>query len=71
VNLFHLNDSKRDLGERMDRHEEIGKGKIGISSFKFLVNNRLFSLTGGILEIPGDIEGYKRNLKTLRRLIDE
>ncbi|MEF3244384.1 MAG: deoxyribonuclease IV [Caldisericaceae bacterium] len=70
LNLFHLNDSKRDLGERLDRHEEIGLGKIGINAFKFLVNYNLFSSLGGILEIPGDIDGYKRNLSILRRLID-
>jgi len=70
LKLFHLNDSKRDLGERMDRHEEIGKGKIGANAFKFLVNSKLFMDIGGILEIPGDIEGYRRNLKVLRGLID-
>lgn len=70
LKLFHLNDSKRDLGERIDRHEEIGLGKIGLAAFKFLVNSDEFKDTGGILEIPGDIEGYKRNLITLRRLIN-
>jgi len=69
LKLFHLNDSKRDIGMRIDRHEEIGLGKIGLVAFRFLVNNSLFRDYAGILEIPGDIEGYKRNLLTLRRLI--
>lgn len=69
LKLFHLNDSKKDLGARVDRHEEIGLGKIGLEAFRFLVNNPLFKDLGGILEIPGNIEGYKRNLITLRRLI--
>jgi endonuclease IV len=58
------------LGERIDRHEEIGRGKIGESSFRFLVNAKQFENISGILEIPGDIDGYKRNLKVLRGLID-
>ena len=69
LKLFHLNDSKREIGMHVDRHEEIGLGKIGLDAFRFLVNNALFKDVGGILEIPGDIEGYKRNLITLRRLI--
>jgi deoxyribonuclease-4 len=69
IKLFHLNDSKREIGMHVDRHEEIGLGKIGLDAFRFLVNNALFKDVGGILEIPGDIEGYKRNLITLRRLI--
>jgi len=70
LKLFHLNDSKREIGMRVDRHEEIGLGKIGLDSFRFLVNNEMFKDLGGILEIPGDIEGYKRNLMVLRRLIN-
>lgn len=69
LKLFHLNDSKREIGMHVDRHEEIGLGKIGLDAFRFLVNNSLFKDVGGILEIPGDIEGYKRNLIILRRLI--
>jgi len=69
LKLFHLNDSKREIGMHVDRHEEIGLGKIRLDAFRFLVNNALFKDVGGILEIPGDIEGYKRNLITLRRLI--
>jgi len=70
LKLFHLNDSKRALGERIDRHEEIGRGKIGEDSFRFLVNAKQFENISGILEIPGDIDGYKRNLRVLRGLID-
>ena len=70
LKLFHLNDSKRALGERIDRHEEIGRGKIGECAFHFLVNAKKFENISGILEIPGDIDGYKRNLKVLRGLID-
>lgn len=70
LKVFHLNDCKFDLGSRMDRHEEIGKGKIGLEAFRFFVNDIRFKNTPGILEIPGDIEGYRRNLKILRSLIN-
>lgn len=70
LEVFHLNDSKFGLGSRMDRHEEIGKGKIGLEAFSYLVNNEKFRSIPGILEIPGDTEGYKRNLKILRSLIN-
>lgn len=68
LKVFHLNDSKFGLGERKDRHEEIGKGKIGLECFSFIVNDGRFKNIPGILEVPGNVEGYKRNLRTLRRL---
>ncbi len=74
VKAFHLNDSKKDLGSKLDRHEEIGKGKIGIKAFEFLMNDNRFGKIPGILETPGGEEGYKRNillLKSLRRYIWE
>lgn len=69
VRAFHLNDSKGDLGSHADRHENIGKGKIGLEGFRFLVNEPRFAQLPGCLEYPGDDAGYRRNLKTLRSLI--
>lgn len=68
IKAFHLNDSKRELGSRMDRHEEIGKGKIGIKAFELLVNDHNFENVPGILETPGGIDGYKRNISILKSL---
>jgi deoxyribonuclease-4 len=68
LKAFHLNDSKFPLGSKMDRHEEIGEGYIGLSGFRALVNDKRFKGMAGILEIPGDIEGYKRNINILRSL---
>lgn len=68
---FHVNDSKRDLGSRVDRHCHIGKGFIGIDAFRFLVNDHRFVDVPKILETPkgtGDRED-KRNLAVLRSLI--
>jgi len=69
VRAFHLNDSKGDLGSRADRHENIGKGKIGLEGFRPLVNDDRFARLPGCLEYPGDDAGYRRNLKALRSLI--
>ena len=68
LKAFHLNDSKRELGSHMDRHEEIGKGKIGVEAFRLLVNDGRFKSVFGILETPGGEEGYKRNLDLLKSL---
>ena len=70
VRAFHLNDSKGDLGSRRDRHENIGKGKLGLEAFQFLVNDERFRELPGCLEYPGTEAGYRRNLKTLRSLIE-
>ena len=68
VRAFHLNDSRRELGSRMDRHAEIGKGLIGIKGFELLVNDPKFKDVPGILEVPGGEEGYRRNLELLKSL---
>ncbi len=68
VRAFHLNDSKGDLGSRLDRHENIGKGHVGLEAFRFLVNDERFKELPGCLEFPGTDTGYRRNLKTLRSM---
>jgi deoxyribonuclease IV len=69
---FHVNDSKKNLGSRVDRHFHIGEGCIGLSAFRFLVNDRRFEKIPKILETPkgtGNRED-KRNLATLRSLVE-
>ncbi|HPB33879.1 MAG TPA: deoxyribonuclease IV, partial [Caldisericia bacterium] len=71
---FHLNDSKTPLGSNVDRHENIGKGFLGLEPFKFLVNNKEFKNHPMILETPGGDDMYIEDLKTLnllKSLIDE
>ncbi len=70
IRAFHLNDSKGDLNSHADRHENIGKGKIGLEGFRPLVNDVRFRELPGCLEYPGDDAGYRRNLKALRSLIE-
>ena len=69
VKAFHLNDSKRELGSRVDRHEHIGEGRIGVEGFRLLVNDRRFARTPMILETPGGETHYGKNLNRLRQLI--
>lgn len=74
-NLFviHLNDSKKKLGSRVDRHEHIGEGYIGINLFKLLMNDKRFRDVPKIIETPKNKDGRdadKMNLKRLRTLIN-
>jgi len=52
VGAFHLNDSKRELGARVDRHEEIGRGSLGVEAFRFVVTDRRFRGIPKVLETP-------------------
>ena len=70
LRAFHLNDSKGELGSHQYRHENIGKGRIGLEGFRPLVNDARFRDLPGCLEYPGDDAGYRRNLRTLRSLIE-
>ena len=68
---LHLNDSKTALGSRVDRHEHIGKGKIGLDAFRFIMRDRRFRKIPKVLETPKDKELTEDvvNLKTLRGLL--
>lgn len=71
VLAFHLNDSKTDLGSRVDRHEHIGKGKIGREAFRHIVNDPRFKDHPGCLETPKskDLHEDVENLGVLRSLL--
>ncbi len=70
---FHCNDSKKGLGSRVDRHEHIGRGTLGLSGFRLLMNDERFARIPKILETPkGDHEEMDAvNLKTLRDLVSK
>ena len=69
---IHLNDSKTAHGSRVDRHEHIGKGQIGLGAFRFIMRDRRFRKTPKVLETPKGKEMREdvENLKTLRSLIE-
>ncbi len=73
LKVFHINDSKKELGSRVDRHEHIGKGKIGLTAFRLLLNDSRFENIPMILETPKGktMREDKRNLSVLRGLIRE
>jgi deoxyribonuclease-4 len=71
IAAFHLNDSKADLGCRLDRHEHIGKGWIGLEAFRLLLNDPRFAGVPKYLETPKglDLREDVENLAALRGLI--
>lgn len=72
VGAFHLNDSKKSLGSRVDRHEHIGDGEIGLDAFRFLLNDRRFRGIPKLIETPKPVEheSDRKNLTLLRSLVD-
>lgn len=73
LHFFHLNDSKKDLGSRIDRHEHIGHGCIGLEGFINLLNDKRFAHHPMTLETPkgDDLQEDIKNLATLRSLINK
>lgn len=72
LHAFHINDSKKECGSRVDRHDHPGEGLIGIEPFRLLVNDTRFQNVPAILETPpmdADADGgYAPNLEVLRAL---
>lgn len=71
IHAFHLNDSRKPLGSRVDRHTHIGKGCIGLEAFRCLVNDRRFAAVPKIIETPkgDDLQLDRVNLGVLRSLV--
>lgn len=72
IKFFHLNDSKKELGCRVDRHEHIGQGAIGLTGFASLLNDPRFTDHPMTLETPknDDLQEDRDNLQVLRGLIE-
>jgi len=71
LRAFHLNDSKKGLGSRVDRHAPIGEGELGTAAFGFILNDARFDGLPGLMETPkGDDDAEdRRNLAKLRGLV--
>lgn len=71
LRAIHLNDSKSDLGSRVDRHEHIGQGQLGLEPFRFLVNDARFRGIPMTLETDKgpDLAEDRANLEVLRGLV--
>ena len=69
---IHVNDSKTPCGSRIDRHEHIGKGRIGLDVFRFIMRSPRFRKIPKVLETPKgkDLAEDVINLNTLRRFAE-
>jgi deoxyribonuclease-4 len=73
LRAIHCNDSKKKMGSKVDRHEDIGKGELGLESFRLLMNDERFLHIPKICETPkGDNEQANdaRNIETLKNLVN-
>jgi deoxyribonuclease-4 len=70
VRVWHCNDAKAERGSKLDRHEHIGEGTMGLEPFRRLLNDARFAHCAFIAETPVDEEGdEKRNVTALKRLV--
>ena len=70
LKAIHLNDSKKELGSRVDRHANIGKGTMGLESFSLIMNDKNLTWVPKILETPyHDLSDYAHDMETLKKLI--
>ena len=70
LKAIHINDSMNVLGAHKDRHEKIGKGKIGIDAFRRIVNHPALKDLPFYLETPCDLQGYKEEIALLKGLTE-
>ncbi len=68
--LFHVNDSKKILGSRVDRHANLGEGELGLEAFRLLMSDPRFATTPKILETPNGDEKWAGEIKLLAGLRD-
>jgi deoxyribonuclease IV len=73
IKAWHLNDCKSELGSRVDRHEHIGKGKMGKPAFRNIMNDPRWRDLPGLLETPKgpELKEDVVNLRVLRSLIEK
>ena|ERR1051326_5869828 len=67
LNAIHLNDTKTDIGSRVDRHDNIGQGKLGLECFRLILKE--FTHLPKVLETPKEENWDERNLALLRSLV--
>ena len=70
LKAIHLNDSKNPCGAHKDRHEQIGKGYIGLEALMRVVNHPTLKNLPFELETPNDLAGYAAEIKQIRELAE-
>jgi deoxyribonuclease-4 len=68
LKAVHMNDAKKGLGSRLDRHEAIGEGCLGIETFRRILRDPRFDGVPLVLETPGGVEEWKNEIALLRGL---
>ena len=71
LSAFHVNDSLKDLGSRVDRHAPIGEGKIGIESFQFLMTSTKTGDLPKYLETPEGPSAWKKEIALLKKFAED
>lgn len=72
LKVMHINDSKKEVGSCVDRHEEIGEGAIGLEAFRLIFNDPRFFGIPKILETPkDDLQDYARNMRVIHTLLSQ
>ncbi len=67
---IHLNDAKKELGSRIDRHERIGKGLIGLDGIMNIITDPRFAHLPMVLEVPGGEKAFAEDLKVIRAALE-
>jgi deoxyribonuclease-4 len=68
LRAIHLNDSRKPIGSRVDRHAPIGEGFLGLRTFRRLLADPRLRDVPKVLETPGGLEAWRRELALLRGL---
>jgi deoxyribonuclease-4 len=66
LRAMHLNDSRRELGSRVDRHAPIGEGHLGLATFRRILADDRLTAVPKVLETPGGLDGWRREIALLR-----
>jgi deoxyribonuclease-4 len=66
LRAMHLNDARKPLGSRVDRHAPIGEGHLGLATFRRLLADERLRAVPKVLETPGGLEGWRREIALLR-----
>jgi deoxyribonuclease-4 len=70
VKVWHCNDAKAERGSKLDRHEHIGQGTMGVEAFRRLLNDERWGHCAFVAETPVDEPGdEERNVRVLRSLV--
>ncbi|MGB9839518.1 deoxyribonuclease IV, partial [Thermovenabulum sp.] len=71
LKAVHLNDSKFGLGQRKDRHANLGEGVLGLNTIKKIITHPFLKDKPFLLETPGGLENYKKEIEFLKQMAQD